>query len=81
MGVLALALGILTIAGSIQLWHVYAFAFLFGSAAAFDASVRQTFVAELVGDEHLHKCGRAQFVILQCRPYGRSRGRKRSAQL
>ena len=29
-------------------------AFLFGSAAAFDAPVRQTFVAELVGDKDLH---------------------------
>jgi MFS family permease len=53
MGVLALALGVLTVAGSIRLWHVYVFAFLFGSAAALDAPVRQTFVAELVGDEHL----------------------------
>src|SRR5580658_6460388 len=53
MGALALALGALTIAGSVQLWHVYVFAFLFGSAAALDAPVRQTFVAELVGDEHL----------------------------
>jgi MFS family permease len=54
MGVLALALGILTITGNIRLWQVYVFAFLFGSAAALDAPVRQTFVAELVGDEHLH---------------------------
>ena len=54
MGVLALALGILTVSGVVQLWHVYIFAFLFGSAAAFDAPVRQTFVAELVGDEDLH---------------------------
>jgi MFS family permease len=53
MGVLALALGALTIAGSVRLWHVYVFAFLFGSVAALDAPVRQTFVAELVGDEHL----------------------------
>ncbi len=53
MGVLALALGVLTIAGSVRLWHVYVFAFLFGSVAALDAPVRQTFVAELVGDEHL----------------------------
>jgi MFS family permease len=53
MGVLALALGVLTVAGTVQLWHVYVFAFLFGSAAALDAPVRQTFVAELVGDEHL----------------------------
>ncbi|WP_026606868.1 MFS transporter [Methylocapsa acidiphila] len=54
MGGLALALGALTIANVVQLWHVYIFAFLFGSAAAFDAPVRQTFVAELVGDEDLH---------------------------
>ena len=54
MGSLALALGVLTIAGAAQLWHVYVFAFLFGSAAAFDAPVRQTFVAELVGDADLH---------------------------
>ncbi|MFG1465367.1 MFS transporter [Xanthobacter sp. DSM 24535] len=54
MGGLSLALGILTVAGVVQLWHVYVFAFLFGSAAAFDAPVRQTFVAELVGDEDLH---------------------------
>ena len=53
MGILALALGVLTVAGSVQLWHVYLFAFLFGSAAALDAPVRQTFVAELVGDRHL----------------------------
>lgn len=53
MGILALALGVLTVAGSIRLWQVYVFAFLFGSAAALDAPVRQTFVAELVGDEHL----------------------------
>jgi MFS family permease len=53
MGVLALALGVLTVSGMVQLWHVYVFAFLFGSAAAFDAPVRQTFVAQLVGDAHL----------------------------
>ena len=53
LGVLALALGVLTVTGVVQLWHVYVFAFLFGSAAAFDAPVRQTFVAELVGDGDL----------------------------
>ena len=54
MGVLALVLGILTVTGAVRLWHMYIFAFLFGSAAAFDAPVRQTFVAALVGDEDLH---------------------------
>jgi MFS family permease len=53
MGVLALVLGALTIAGVIQLWHVYVLAFLSGSAAALDAPVRQTFVAEMVGDADL----------------------------
>jgi MFS family permease len=37
MGVLATALGILTISGHVRLWHVYVFAFVFGAAAALDA--------------------------------------------
>lgn len=53
MGMLATALGILTISGYVRLWHVYVFAFVFGAAAALDSPVRQTFVGELVGDEHL----------------------------
>jgi MFS family permease len=53
MGGFALLLGLLTVTHVVQLWHVYVFAFLFGSAAAFDAPVRQTFVAELVGDTDL----------------------------
>ena len=54
MGALALILGLLTVTGIVELWHVYIFAFLFGSAAAFDAPVRQTFVAELVDEGDLH---------------------------
>ena len=54
MGTLALMLGALTVAGVVKLWQVDVFAFLFGCAAAFDAPVRQTFVAELVGDDDLH---------------------------
>ena len=54
LGTLALALGLLTVAGGVQLWHVYVFAFLFGTAAAFDAPVRQTFVSALVGERDLH---------------------------
>ena len=52
-GVLALALGILTVAGAVQLWHVYVFALLLGCVTAFDAPARQTFVAELVSDKLL----------------------------
>ena len=53
MGVLATVLGIQTLSGYVRLWHVYVFALVFGAAAALDAPVRQTFVGELVGDEHL----------------------------
>ncbi|SFS19131.1 Predicted arabinose efflux permease, MFS family [Dyella sp. OK004] len=53
MGVLALGLGALTIAGVVQLWHVYVFALLLGCVAAFDAPARQTFVAELVDEADL----------------------------
>jgi MFS family permease len=53
MGALALGLGLLTIGGVVQLWHVYAFAFLLGCVTAFDAPARQTFVSELVGEEDL----------------------------
>ncbi len=53
MGGLALVLGILTVSGVVELWHVYVFAFLFGCATAFDAPVRQVFVSELVGDRDL----------------------------
>jgi MFS family permease len=52
-GLLALLLGLLTVAGVVQLWHVYAFAFLLGCVTAFDAPARQTFVAELVSDSLL----------------------------
>ncbi|MGA5507047.1 MFS transporter [Streptomyces umbrinus] len=48
MSVLSLSFGALTLTGHIQLWHVYVLASLFGTAAAFDAPVRHTFVSELV---------------------------------
>jgi MFS family permease len=53
MGTLSLLLGAMTLTGVVALWHVYVFAFLFGCASAFDAPVRQTFVAQLVGDADL----------------------------
>jgi MFS family permease len=53
MGALSLILGVLTVSGLAELWHVYIFAFLFGCVTAFDAPARQTFVAELVGDTDL----------------------------
>lgn len=53
MGVFAAVLGLLTVTGAVELWHVYLFSFLSGCASAFDAPVRQTFVGELVGDAEL----------------------------
>ena len=50
MGLLALVLGVLVVMHLVQLWQVYVFAFLLGSAAAFDSPARQTFVAELVDE-------------------------------
>ncbi len=53
MGVLALGLGLLTVTGLVQLWHVYVFAFLLGCVGAFDSPARQTFVSELVAEANL----------------------------
>lgn len=53
MGVLGLGLGLLTVTGVVQLWHVYVFALLLGVVAAFDAPARQTFVSELVTGPNL----------------------------
>jgi MFS family permease len=53
LGLLALSLGVLTVTGLVQLWHVYVFALLLGCATAFDAPVRQTFISDLVGETDL----------------------------
>ena len=53
MGVLALALGLLDVTGAVQLWHVYALAFLLGLASVVDTPVRQSFVVEMVGPDDL----------------------------
>jgi len=53
MGALAFGLGILTVTGLVQLWHVYVFAFALGCVTAFDSPARHTFVAELVGEADL----------------------------
>jgi MFS family permease len=52
-GLLALGLGLLTISGRVQLWHVYGFALLLGCVTAFDAPTRQAFVSDLVTDDDL----------------------------
>ena len=53
MGLLGAGLGVMTVTGVVQLWHVYVFALLLGTAAAFDSPARQTFVGELVEGRNL----------------------------
>lgn len=53
MGILALALGVMAVLHIVTLVEVYGFAFLLGCAAAFDAPARQSFVSELVPQEHV----------------------------
>ncbi len=53
MGLLGLGLGLITVTGVAQLWHVYLFALGLGIVAAIDAPARQTFVSELVSDDKL----------------------------
>ena len=49
----SLALGLLVVAGSAQLWMVYVIALFTGLATAVDNPARQTFVSEMVPREHL----------------------------
>ncbi|TFC49554.1 MFS transporter [Cryobacterium sp. TMT1-21] len=53
MGLLALGLGLITVTGVAELWHVYLFALGLGIVAAIDAPARQTFVSQLVSEDNL----------------------------
>ena len=53
MALPAAALGILAVTGTVQAWHIYVIAFVFGIGAAFDAPARQSFVVEMVGGDDL----------------------------
>ncbi len=48
-GLLAATLSVLVASGSVELWHVYLLATLFGLTNAFDMPARQAFVSEMVG--------------------------------
>jgi MFS family permease len=53
MATCALVLGLLNVSGLVELWQVYLLCLVFGVFTAFDPPVRQSFVAEMVGREHL----------------------------
>ncbi|WP_248960750.1 MFS transporter [Sphaerisporangium perillae] len=49
MGMLALTMGLLTITGQAQTWHVYVMAFALGTVSCVEVPTRQSFVVEMVG--------------------------------
>jgi len=49
MLLLALGLGVLTISGLVEIWHVVVFALAVGTVFAIDMPARQAFVSEMVG--------------------------------
>ena len=51
MAMTAAALAVLTLSGSIRLWHVYALVMLTGFANMIDVPTRQSFVVEMVGKD------------------------------
>jgi MFS family permease len=53
MAAASLLLGLITVLGVVQAWHVYVIAFVFGIGSAFDAPARQSFVSEMVDTDDL----------------------------
>src|SRR4051794_41677922 len=53
MAASSLVLGVLTVLGVVEVWHVYVLALVFGIGAAFDAPARQSFVSEMVDQDDL----------------------------
>jgi MFS family permease len=48
MALPAVVLGALAVTGTVEIWHVYVLALVLGTASAFDAPARQSFVSEMV---------------------------------
>jgi len=53
MGIQALILGLLTVTHLVHLWEIGVLAFILGLNNAFENPARQSFMLELVGEEHL----------------------------
>jgi MFS family permease len=52
-GILGLVLAVLTFSGAIDVWMVYLLALCLGGVQALDIPVRQSFMMEMVGHEHI----------------------------
>ena len=64
MGVQALVLGLLTVTGTVQLWHVYVLALLLGLNNCFENPARQSFLLEMVGPQHLRNAVSLQSTLV-----------------
>jgi MFS family permease len=53
LGLIALTLGVLVVAGAVELWMVVALAFALGVTTAVDNPARQAFAQEMVGPSHV----------------------------
>jgi MFS family permease len=53
MGLQALAIGLLTVAGAVQVWEIGLLAALLGVNNAFESPARQSFMLEMVGQDNL----------------------------
>ena len=66
MGALALALGVITLTGTVRLWMIYLLALLLGCATSFDMPARQAFVTEMVGPDHLSNAVGLNSAVFNC---------------
>ena len=53
MGTTALALAVLALSGTVEAWHIYVLAFVFGTGSALEVPARQTFVNEMVDRDRM----------------------------
>jgi MFS family permease len=66
MGLQALILGLLTVTGTVALWHVWVLAVLLGLNQCFENPARQSFMLEMVGPEDLRNAVSLQSVLASC---------------
>ncbi len=71
-------LAVITLAGHVQLWEVYAIAALSGIALVFDAPSRQNLTFQMVGPRRAAERGRPQLEPLQHRAHLRPGARRAS---
>ena len=62
---------------TVEAWHVYVLAFLFGTGAAFDTPARQAFVNEMIGKQLLANAVALELGDVPPRPHGRPGDRRR----